>query len=466
MEAVQAPAREMQRFAQCARRCDSTGNAKTLVSLKQHPGKRKVVTQSRHPGGPAEPSKGPADIPGEAQLNSAFRHFHRAKWHGSVFRSAIVSSVSQVRVAETGAGPNLAPARHAFRFRPPYRQAIRRLTQGDPRLEDLALSFPALLFAIATGYGKPEAREAAIDLIDQGASLKLVARALGLPWWTRALPPEAFAEPLHSLVEGAEVQRRIANHIPADTAFIHVWLRAVLLANAIAGEAFALWLASRLKVRPRTGDRLVPLAAWAWYSARPETAGHALVRCPFEPGMSLKAALEEADAWRKRIDLAAALGPGIADAWYEECDHAGFRFVPLTRIEQYLGEAAAMDNCLDQFAPKMIRQATRVFSIRRDGRPIADIEIGPHEDDAGMPVIEQLRGPANRRVGAEVWQAAYGWLAKQPPRALTPTPVQARRFQALRREIWRPIGAAVPDGPAATALRDYLKTHDLGDFVR
>ncbi len=413
-----------------------------------------------------EPSKSPADIPAAAQLNSAFRHFPQASSAGVSLWVHIVSTISQASQAQAAAGQRVAPARNALRFRPPYRQAIRRLTQGEPRLEDLVASFPALLFAVATGYGRLEAREAALDLIDQGANLKLAARTLGLPWWTRALPPEAFAEPLHSLFDGPDVQRRITNHIPADTVFVHVWLRAVLLANAIAGESFALWLASRLKIRPRTGDRLVPLAAWAWYSAHQETAGHALVRCPFEPAMSLKAAIEEADAWRKRIDLAAALGPGIADPWYAESEHGGFRFVPLASIEAFIGEACRMDNCLDQFAPKMIRQATRVFSIRRDGKPVADIEIAPHDDDAGMPVIEQLRGPANRRVGAEIWQAAYGWLAKQPPRSLAATPVAARRFQQHRRDIWRPLVTALPEGPAAIALRDYLKTHDLGDIAR
>jgi hypothetical protein len=83
-----------------------------------------------------------------------------------------------------------------------------------------------------------------------------------------------------------------------------------------------------------------------------------------------------------------------------------------------------------------------------------------------MPVIEQLRGPANRRVSAEIWQASYGWLAKQPPRALTPTPVTARRFQSLRREIWQPLVKSLPEGPALTALKDYLKSHDLGDLGR
>lgn len=353
--------------------------------------------------------------------------------------------------------------RSTLRFRPPYRQAIKRLTSGEPRLEDLAASFPALLFALATGFGTSESRAAALAIIDEGASLKSAAQALGIPWWMRCLPPETFIEPLHALLDGREVQRRIANHVPLDASFLQAWLRSISLANAIAGPEFALWLASRLKVRPRTGDRLVPLSAWAWYSAHPETYGHSLVRCPFEPAMSLKAAIEESDTWRKRIDLAAAAGDGIADTWFAASEHAGLQFVPLRTAAEFIAEAGLMDNCLDQFGEKVFRQSSRVFSIRRDGQSIANLEIAPHEHDPGMPVIEQLRGASNRRVGADVWQAAYGWLAKQTPRLLTATPVSTRRFLQLRRDIWLPLVRSLPDGPATTAVKDYLRSNDLSD---
>ncbi|MEZ5924129.1 MAG: hypothetical protein R3D57_07065 [Hyphomicrobiaceae bacterium] len=361
----------------------------------------------------------------------------------------------QVPTGRAGAG------RQTLRFRPPYRQAIKRLTQSEPRLEDLVLTFPGLLFALATGYGRAESRRDALERIDSGASLRQAAECLGVPWWMRYLPPEAFAEPLYALLDGPEVQRRIVNHIPPDIGFLPHWLRSVMLANAIAGESFALWLASRLKGRPRTSDRILPLAAWAWFSSHPETRGHALVRCPFEPAMSLRAGMEEADTWRKRIDLDAAIGDGVADVWYDACTHAGLDFVPLRTTEDFILEAGLMDNCLDQFAPKMVRQATRIVSVRRAGRPVADLEIGPHEDDASMPVIEQLRGPANRRVNAEVWQAVYGWLARQTPRSLAPTPVTSRRFQQRRRGIWQPLEEAVTVPPAALALRDYLRSHEV-----
>lgn len=374
------------------------------------------------------------------------------------------SSPNAPNVSTAAAKLRPAAGRSTLRFRLPYRQAIKRLTQGEPRLEDLAASFPALLFALATGFGTADARAHTLSLIDQGATLKSAAQALGIPWWMRGLPPETFAEPLHGLLDGPDVQRRIINYIPADGAFLQAWLRSVSLAHAIAGSEFALWLASRLKVRPRTGDRLVPLAAWAWYSAHCETYGHSLVRVPFEPAMSLKAAIEEADTWRKRIDLAAAVGDGIADTWFAAGEHGGLSFLPLRTAEDFIREAGVMDNCLDQFGAKLVRQSTRVFSIRRGEQAIADIEIAPHEHDGGMPIIEQLRGASNRRVSADVWQAAYGWLAKQTPRTLTATPVATRRFLHLRREIWQPLLRSLSEGPALTAVKDHMRSHDLSDI--
>lgn len=373
------------------------------------------------------------------------------------------SSPNETTTASVNTRARLPAGRSTLRFRPPYRQAIKRLTAGEPRLEDLAASFPALLFALATGFGDPKARSATMVLIDQGASLKSAARTLGIPWWMRCLPPETFGEPLHGLLDGREVQRRITNHVPLDASFLQAWLRSISLANAIAGPEFALWLASRLKVRPRTGDRLVPLSAWAWYSAHPETHGHSLLRCPFEPAMSLKAAIEESDTWHKRIDLAAAAGDGIADTWYPAGEQSGLQFVPLRTAADFIAEAGVMDNCLDQIGEKIFHQSSRVFSVRRQGQPIANLEIVPHEHDPGMPVIEQLRGASNRRVGAEVWQAAYGWLASQTPRLLTATPVSTRRFLQLRRDIWLPLVRSLPEGPATTAVKDHLRSKDNSD---
>ena len=84
-------------------------------------------------------------------------------------------------------------------FHPSYRRFLAELTSCSPELEDLCDSFPALLFALATDYATPAQRERAFDLISAGAPLREAADALGIAWWLRKLPPQAFVAPLPPL---------------------------------------------------------------------------------------------------------------------------------------------------------------------------------------------------------------------------------------------------------------------------
>jgi hypothetical protein len=102
-----------------------------------------------------------------------------------------------------------------------------------------------------------------------------------------------------------------------------------------------------------------------------------------------------------------------------------------------------MENCLDQYAAHLAYGRVRVFSVRRDGRSVADVEVTLKTDDAGAPSVSQVRGPRNRRAPPVVWQAVHAWLAAQPFRAVdtSSTPAQATR-EAFRR-FWHPyVGAA------------------------
>ena len=78
------------------------------------------------------------------------------------------------------------------RFAYPARREARRLMKGSARLVDLAMVFPGAIYALATRHGAADARREALTLVEQGAPLKAVARALDLPLWLRRLPPEAF----------------------------------------------------------------------------------------------------------------------------------------------------------------------------------------------------------------------------------------------------------------------------------
>jgi len=346
-----------------------------------------------------------------------------------------------------------------------YREPIRQLCASSLSIADLASSFPGLLFALASGYGTQGARDRCIAAVRDGRPLKDAAALLGLAWWLRRLPAEAFTIPLSTLPDSAEFNRRIVNHVPTESWKAAGWLDRVQLTRELANDDVALWMAWRSKGVPRLRDanRLILLCAWAWFSNRPGTIGASLVRQPFEPSLGLRRALDEAETWRKRSELAVALGDGVQDTWFEAGSARGYDFVPIAQLPDFLSEAQSMDNCLDQFAPQIQLRRTRLFSVRKAGKPVADLEIAPHEEDPTMPTIEQLRGPGNRRAAPGVWQAVFTWLSMQPTRSLTANRSSTTQARAAARRLWQPYHDHLRGQPGERALHDFLRSGEVMD---
>jgi hypothetical protein len=337
------------------------------------------------------------------------------------------------------------------RFRRPHRRAVQALAQSSPRLEDLADTFPGLLFALATGFGSFEQRAHAKILINSGAPLRCAADALGLPWWLRRLPADAFDGPIAMLPDGPEFSRRIANLTPPIGLDASEWLHRMALAREACCDSYALWMARqrRLPVGANGDAAQSLLAAYAWHSLNRGSLASSLVRRQWTESMSIKRAVEEARVWSQRIHLAVTLGHGIRDTWFPAGASEGYVFVPLATLEDFLMEAEAMGNCLDQYGDQLRFSHTRLYSVRKGGRHIANLEIGAHEDDCAMPQIEQLRGPRNRRVAVEIWQATYAWLARQDYRTLPreADPNDRTRRLSMIRAIWRPYLEALGTTP-------------------
>ena len=309
------------------------------------------------------------------------------------------------------------------RFRAPYRARIRHLSQSSNRLADLLHTFPGILFALATGFGDPEARAHAYSLVEHGVRLRLVAQALGVPWWMRRLPPEAFIEPFQFLPDGAEFSRRIVNHIPGEQSEPGVWLKWISRAAHSCDDSFALWLAGQpLLIAPTTHDDPFQLmAVWAWFSdpSRAGTEGHALIHRPWHGQMRFAKAVEEAKGWYRRIKLQIYFQDGgIEDSWLSPGEAKGYRFVPLRTPLDHFQESRIVRNCADQYADQILWNISRLFGIRRDGRRVGTLEIGHHRDHPGMPAVKQLRSMRNQHAQVEIWQAAYQWLGNQDLRRL------------------------------------------------
>ena len=325
-------------------------------------------------------------------------------------------------------------------FHPSYRRFVRDLMSCAAEIADLAETFPALLFALSTGYGCAARRGRSFDLVCRGAPLRHAAEALGLPWWLRKLPPQAFTEPLPTFPAGEDYSLRISSFIPrAPEATAH-WLRRVAQAQAGAGSEYALWIARQAELVSWPEDLFDLMAAWAWYSQRPGLVGYRLLRRPWDADMSFKRAREELGAWRQRLRLSEYLGTGIETPWLADGTVAGFKFVALRTIEDFISESAALDNCLDQYADQLNAGQSAIFSIRKGERRVACVEIGLHGEEVTMPTIVQLRAARNRRAPPEVWQATFAWLGGQRLEPLSPerhAPKPTKRVQA-RRRLWEP----------------------------
>ncbi len=325
-------------------------------------------------------------------------------------------------------------------FRQPWRGLIARLSHQADAIEDLAESFPALLFALATGYGTAAQRRKTIAGVKAGQPLKTVAADLDLPLWLRRVPPCAFASRLPVIPTDAEFGHVMSNRLPSHAEDATVWFNRVLQALRVVGRDFAIWTArdSRAQLSTTNEEDFQWLVAWAWHASNPKAHGYELLRHPWSPAMSWKKAREEITVWRKRLDLAATLGSGIRDAWVTDGRVRGFDIVALRTARQFIAESIAMENCLDQYARHLIYGHVRVFSVRRKGRSVANLELTLHPDDVSVPGITQLRGPRNRRVSTQVWQAVYAWLGDQPFRAVACEPPDAATTRATLHALWQP----------------------------
>ena len=348
------------------------------------------------------------------------------------------------------------------------RDRIDELTSASREVEDLSESFPALLYAAATGYATPARRRKALRLVVEGAPLKQAADELGLPWWLRKLPAQTFCGPLRPLPDDPAFSERVLSHMPANPDQVRVWFWAVSHGAYACSPDFALWSASWAVRQRRTFDAAIGrdhfryLTAWAWHTAHPEAPGYALMRKPWTPQIGLRRAVEELAVWRRRLRLALCLGHRQDEMWVKDGAALGYDFVALRTPGDFIRESETMDNCLDQFADRLESGRSRVFSIRKAGRPVADIEIGTDALEAGMPTIHQLRGPRNRQTQPEIWRAAYLWLGAQPLRPLQ-SPSSERTTTGLRRAArtyWRPYLSSL-DADLATEVADMLSA-DLG----
>lgn len=361
------------------------------------------------------------------------------------------------------------------RFPKAIRRDVRRLVKSSPRIADLATVFPGVLYALATRRGTLASRLQATALIESGAQLKFVARALDLPMWLRRLPPEAFVSLPASLPKSEAFGRRIASRLPVYNRESAFWLTSVLFAERACHEDFAIWLAGQhvFAVEGDAEKLIAVVAAYAWFSGHPETAAHKLIVVPWRQEIAFDTALCAAKSWFNRVRLVLQLPPGVVtEPWLRPGEAAGYSFEPLMEHGAILAEAHAMQNCADQYGERIVRDKCRLFSVKRNGNRVATLEVGPHQRETGVLAINQLKARHNMAASTEVWQAAYTWMASQQGLKRLPALSNADRIfdQGAWRTLLQPYRDATTGAPwfdrDATNLMFAGFDADIADLAR
>jgi hypothetical protein len=324
------------------------------------------------------------------------------------------------------------------RFAPALQPQLRTLCHNCSRFGDLVTTHPAAAVAQVTLHGSDQDRIRALELVRNGRPVAEVAAALGLPNWFRRLPPEAFRSraDLRSVPLDPQHVMHVIQRIPDEPKCTATWLDLVRRAAHAADSDFAVWVAG-LPI-PASADCLSGLpelmGAFAWISRhQPETIEWLGIK-PFSLDMSFMTAVKALERFRVMVHTCSLQGrPGIVETWLVADEVDGFEFVPLRTMQGLREESVAMHNCAHQYLVPMAEDVCRLFSIRRNGAPVATLEIRSHPLMPDVPHIHQLRGVGNVMLDKGVSRLVYKWLGGQPEYALPRVAARERRRRVSRR---------------------------------
>lgn len=292
------------------------------------------------------------------------------------------------------------------------------LAARSPRLADLAKTHPVLFVALATDYGDPERRAAAIDAVLAGRRLRKVCELAAIPYCLRSVPRHLCPVPLPHADWSVDASPVLAQFIPDDPMTLCNWVPSIFFANGAVGEGFALWLAVRHELFTReylSSHYLLPIALYAWFAQHPEHELHDLLPARWMARAGSKRLLNATRAWLYRICCRIYLP--CKDEGKEQVvthDVGPFRAIELTDYRALLAEQEVMDNCLDRYGRRIGSGTHAIFSLRTHaGDRLANFEVGLH-GPAG-PSVTELKGRSNVPVQAEIYEPVLRWVAASRP---------------------------------------------------
>jgi hypothetical protein len=356
--------------------------------------------------------------------------------------------------------------RQLRRYPAEVRFYVARAARMHPAVADLVIAFPALVIAIAMptrGFDHWHI----VSRVIAGDPLDVLARQARVPMWLRKLPPEAFTRSLEPVPDGEMFARRIGNHSPKHPRDAAEWLRIVTFAAQAVHEPFALWIAKSLGGKGKQLRRLQLVALWAWHSQRPDTTAGALIRRRWTPAMRYDHARGAAQDWLENIALHVAFADaGALEPWLKPGIFDGFHFMPVLTAAELMAEAADMRHCVRTYGEGIVEQSHQIWSVRRDGKRVATIEVSACQDQLLLGV-GQLRGRQNKGVAIPVAVAVRNWLNAHALEELHKKPSSPQLILPRRRawqSLWKPYWLAKRKFPEWLPVMPLDDISDLGGW--
>jgi hypothetical protein len=354
---------------------------------------------------------------------------NRQIYHGLRLSSLSVINRLIGEGLEAAAEPNALALARRFRFHRRYE--IYRATAVSHRALQLADVFPSLglaIFGLRSGRANfnliPEAKR----LVEVGARLRNIAGLMGVPMAFRRVKPGAVDLAL-AVADAFEDPRLMDAHMPESLREMKLWLRCINLAHGV-GPDFVQWTArhaTEFGGSPAEAIGILrDIADWvrACYRAsvpphirrailgnRAVPAGEQFVHREFNEDMSLLTVTKLSADWHDAV-AANMAGPNseFPEPWCPGGTCSGFDIVPITSSAGLYREGKLLHHCVGTYAEKVHSGECYVFSVRKNGAPVATFELVQREARAA---IGQLRGPCNAKAPKEVLRAVNSWLRAQ-----------------------------------------------------
>ncbi len=315
---------------------------------------------------------------------------------------------------------------------------------ASPRLADLAQTHPLLFIALATGFGDPAKRTAAIEAAVAGRRLRKVCDLAGIPYCLRAVPRELCPIPLPHAEWSSDASPVLAQFVPDDLTTLSNWVHGIFFVNGTGSEHFALWLANRHELFSRSlldHRHLLPLAMMSWFVRHPSHELSDLIPRLWSPRAGSRRLLNTTRAWLFRVRCRVYLpGPATPDGDVAPIEIGPYRAIELADYRSVLDEQQAMDNCLDRYGPRIASGAFAIFSLRTQaGERIANFEVGLQAREG--PVVTEIQGRANAELPPIICDRIMQWVASAPPilrRAAVATSSYPANAEALFAELVSP----------------------------